>query len=151
MSLLVSLKNKVVSNIALLPDAFRQIENWANAYTFHPLNLATNWSNLGPTYDACGWYVNPFGEVRFTGAASYAGPAIANGASSLIATLPPGIVPRATNVRFPWQGYTGAAMLFGLLWIDGSQLLWINFSGAGQAAVDVFLDGVTYYPQTPVG
>ncbi len=96
MSLLVSLKNEVTAKPARLPQAFRQIENWANTLGWQPAGYGSGWADTASS-SVVSVASDPFGFVHVRGRATLTG-TILNGASSNILTVLPSQVPQVDEV-----------------------------------------------------
>jgi hypothetical protein len=72
-NLIISLKDQIQKNLHLLPDAFRQIEIWANSTTWHPLTFAANCSQFNSGAQNCAWCLDPFGFIHMRGVVLYTG------------------------------------------------------------------------------
>jgi hypothetical protein len=106
MGLLVSLKNHA-DRPGILPQAFRQIEVWANRLMWQPAVFGTGWSSLSVSTPVS-VVTDPFGFVHVRGRATLSG-TIANGGSSNILTVLVGQVPVVDEVF--GQNVTAAAVL----------------------------------------
>lgn len=105
MSLLISLKDKVSQALKEpdLANAFRQVENWANAYSWSTLALAAGWSG-NPSVR---FLVDPLGFVHLHGDAQFTGTPVDN---QLILTLPKAVTPQSTW-RFATVYFTAATFV----------------------------------------
>jgi hypothetical protein len=143
MTLLVSRKENVAQDLTGLPTAFRQVENWANAYNPTMLSYAVGWA--GTANAELGALVfDPFGFVHSSGNPTFAG-TLGASTSSVIATIPTPFVPNHIAI-FPCVAQAAAApytfQLGRIVFTSTGFIEYQNSSGGGLTDFNVTLSYV---------
>jgi len=132
-ALIISLKSSPNS----LPNAFRQIERWANSHQWQPLKLAVNWLGTAQVFQ------DAFGFVHLHGSPVYTGTA---GDGTVILNLPPPLIP-ATVWQFMSRSTSASPLPATVSGVDINPNGVVTFrTSAGVLAANPTLD-VIYDPR----
>lgn len=143
--LIVSLKDVAGIDSAKIPQAFRQIEQWANNPQWHVLPLDASWgavsNRLLPQ-----WCIDALGWVNLRGMAQYTG-TLANGSAIAMATMPTNLWPVQNE---DWTASIGPTAGIGLNRVELLKatgiIQIINQSGGSQTNPFCNLANVRYAP-----
>src|SRR5215472_10823434 len=145
MALLISLKNDPKQ----IPQAFRQIELWANSVKLVQFTLAPPWAAVGGVFAPPGYIIEPTGWISLVGWLQYTGTLTTGVPANILNPLPTALQVGA-NFRqtFPVVVSDPAAGTIYPAAVEVSTLLEV-VSNTTAVNPRVSLSGIRYYPRIP--